>query len=181
MNFDTIADHKAGESVLAYLAAGEPMTAEELAAEADRRRAAVRAQLDRLAVALRDDRWAQSTTGVGLIRIMADLIDGCPADLHAFIAATIDPKRSAFRPHRVSQYVKARHGVSISNHTVKAMLGKVAATTAGRSPRGGRPMAGESNGSARTSGAAAAAATRQRRLPPPLRLVNRYFNPDGPD
>jgi hypothetical protein len=137
MDWDQIADSSAG-SVLELLARDEPLTAEERAAAERGRAARVRRQLDALAGSLRDERWNGNTTGVELVRLLADLIDRsreCPEVLHAFVRETIDGKRNAFRPYRVSQYLKVRHGVGISNHTVQKMLGKLA--DVGRDGTGG--------------------------------------------
>ncbi len=159
MNWNAIADPTAG-CVLELLSRAEPPTAEEREAEVRSRQARIRRNLDRLHGFLQDPAWDEYTTGVVLVRLMAELVDGSktsPAELHEFMRATFDGKKNAFRPHRVSRYVKARHGVGITNHTVKKMLGRLAdAGRAGAAVEDGR---GGPGGDGRDRGAGSPAAT----------------------
>ena len=145
MDLNWIADPTA-DSVLDLLVRDEPPTQEERDAAARGHRARVQRKLADLVGVLSDAKWDQHTTGVALVRLLAKLVGEsatCPAGdtsgLQEFVAETFDGKTNAFRPHRVSQFVKARHGVGITNHTVKKMLGLLADAGRGGAAGGDRP------------------------------------------
>ena len=142
-NLNSIVDPSA-QSVLDLLvhAECEADGTAEPAVPAGDRGAWVARELDRLGGVLRQPSWARHTTGVHFVRLLADLIGDRghrPGSLHEFVDQTIDPKRNAFRPYRVSQYVRTRYGVGITNHTVQRMLGLMA--DAGKRRDGRRPTA----------------------------------------
>ena len=125
MNLNGIADPSA-ESVLDLLVRAEAGVNEAAEMTAEARGVRVSAELDSLAGVLRNENWEQHTTGVHFVRLLADLVEARGDGLHEFVMQTIDAKRNAFRPYRVSQYVRARYGVGITNHTVQRMLGILA-------------------------------------------------------
>ena len=128
MNLNAIADPSI-ESVLDLLVDAEALASgpdSMLNTEVDQRRADVSERMDQLNGLLRESRWAEQTTGVQFVRLLAGLVEARGSELEKFVNQTIDVKRNTFRPYRISKYLATQFGVKITNHTVGRMMALLA-------------------------------------------------------